>query len=180
MFPLQFRGPSNSATKRARDCGRRSQAWFLLSDELAAGCWGKKLAPRVATAKTNWRPAEAHRTIANASLRSKPQEAFTLQVTKSRRRYRKRLFSGDRTPQRDTTQTGSPVRQNWSRRFIFTALERRRPVNQSTSKRADAEVAVKYRIDGRIAGNAMQPISKELGTLQSSRVLKFLAGPGHC
>src|SRR6266699_2676563 len=122
----------------------------LLSDELAL-LLGKKLAPRVATAKQIGdllkRTEQSQRVLEQAT------EAFTLQVTKVEEDTEETI-SGDRLT-RDTT--GSPV-VKLVETVIFTALERR--ASDIHIEARDAEVAVKYRIDG-VLQHAMQPISKD-------------------
>src|SRR6266849_8507900 len=119
----------------------------LLSDELAL-LLGKKLAPRVATAKQIGdilkRTEQSQRVLEQAT------EAFTLQVTKTDEDTEETI-SGDRLT-RDTT--GSPV-VKLVETVIFTALERR--ASDIHIEARDAEVAVKSRIDG-VLQHAMQPI----------------------
>ena len=131
----------------------------LLSDELAL-LLGKKLAPRVATAKQIGdllkRTEQSQRVLEQAT------EAFTLQVTKAEEDTEETI-SGDRLT-RDTT--GSPV-VKLVETVIFTALERR--ASDIHIEARDAEVAVKYRIDG-VLQHAMQPISKDWHSAVISRI----------
>ena len=131
----------------------------LLSDELSL-LLGKKLAPRVATAKQIGdllkRTEQSQRVLEQAT------EAFTLKVTKTEEDTEETI-SGDRLT-RDTT--GSPV-VKLVETVIFTALERR--ASDIHIEARDAEVAVKYRIDG-VLQHAMQPISKEWHSAVLSRI----------
>jgi type IV pilus assembly protein PilB len=131
----------------------------LLSDELAL-LLGKKLAPRVATAKQIGdllkRTEQSQRVLEQAT------EAFTLQVTKTEEDTEETI-SGDRLT-RDTT--GSPV-VKLVETVIFTALERR--ASDIHIEARDSEVAVKYRIDG-VLQHAMQPISKDWHSAVISRI----------
>src|SRR6266481_2069185 len=131
----------------------------LLSDELAL-LLGKTLAPRVATAKQIGdllkRTEQSQRVLEQAT------EAFTLQVTKVDEDTEETI-SGDRLT-RDTT--GSPV-VKLVETVIFTALERR--ASDVHIEARDAEVAVKYRIDG-VLQHAMQPISKDWHSAVISRI----------
>src|ERR1700747_2625538 len=131
----------------------------LLMDELAL-LLGKKLAPRVATAKQIGdllkRTEQSQRVLEQAT------EAFTLQVTKAEEDTEETI-SGDRLT-RDTT--GSPV-VKLVETVIFTALERR--ASDIHIEARDAEVAVKYRIDG-VLQHAMQPIAKEWHSTVLSRI----------
>jgi type II secretory ATPase GspE/PulE/Tfp pilus assembly ATPase PilB-like protein len=131
----------------------------LLSDELSL-LLGKKLAPRVATAKQIGdllkRTEQSQRVLEQAT------EAFTLQVTKSDEDTEETI-SGDRLT-RDNT--GSPV-VKLVETVIFTALERR--ASDIHIEARDAEVAVKYRIDG-VLQHAMQPISKDWHSAVLSRI----------
>src|ERR1041384_7753191 len=131
----------------------------LLSDELAL-LLGKKLAPRVATAKQIGdllkRTEQSQRVLEQAT------EAFTLQVTKAEEDTEETI-SGDRLT-RDTT--GSPV-VKLVETVIFTALERR--ASDIHIEARDSEVAVKYRIDG-VLQHAMQPISKDWHSAVISRI----------
>src|SRR5881628_3583604 len=130
-----------------------------MSDELAL-LLGKKLAPRVATAKQIGdllkRTEQSQRVLEQAT------EAFTLQVTKTEEDTEETI-SGDRLT-RDTT--GSPV-VKLVETVIFTALERR--ASDIHIEARDAEVAVKYRIDG-VLQHAMQPISKDWHSAVISRI----------
>jgi type IV pilus assembly protein PilB len=131
----------------------------LLSDELSL-LLGKKLAPRVATAKQIGdllkRTEQSQRVLEQAT------EAFTLQVTKTEEDSEETI-SGDRLT-RDTT--GSPV-VKLVETVIFTALERR--ASDIHIEARDSEVAVKYRIDG-VLQHAMQPISKDWHSAVLSRI----------
>src|ERR1041384_2812259 len=131
----------------------------LLSDELAL-LLGKKLAPRVATAKQIGdllkRTEQSQRVLEQAT------EAFTLQVTKAEEDTEETI-SGYRLT-RDTT--GSPV-VKLVETVIFTALERR--ASDIHIEARDSEVAVKYRIDG-VLQHAMQPISKDWHSAVISRI----------
>jgi type IV pilus assembly protein PilB len=131
----------------------------LLSDELSL-LLGKKLAPRVATAKQIGdllkRTEQSQRVLEQAT------EAFTLQVTKTEEDTEETI-SGDRLT-RDTT--GSPV-VKLVETVIFTALERR--ASDVHIEARDSEVAVKYRIDG-VLQHAMQPISKDWHSAVISRI----------
>src|ERR1700758_919811 len=131
----------------------------LLSDELSL-LLGKKLAPRVATAKQIGdllkRTEQSQRVLEQAT------EAFTMQVTKSEEDTEETI-SGDRLT-RDTT--GSPI-VKLVETVIFTALERR--ASDIHIEARDAEVAIKYRIDG-VLQHAMQPISKEHHSAVLSRI----------
>src|SRR6202166_3196627 len=131
----------------------------LLSDELPL-LLGKKLAPRVATAKQIGdilkRTEQSQRVLEQAT------EAFTLQVTKTEEDTEETI-SGDRLT-RDTT--GSPV-VKLVETVIFTALERR--ASDIHIEARDAEVAVKYRIDG-VLQHAMQPMSKDWHSAVISRI----------
>src|SRR6267154_796872 len=130
-----------------------------MSDELAL-LLGKKLAPRVATAKQIGdllkRTEQSQRVLEQAT------EAFTLQVTKADEDTEETI-SGDRLT-RDTT--GSPV-VRLVETIIFTALERR--ASDIHIEARDSEVAVKYRIDG-VLQHAMQPIAKEWHSTVLSRI----------
>ena len=131
----------------------------LLSDELAL-LLGKKLAPRVATAKQIGdilkRTEQSQRVLEQAT------EAFTLQVSKTDEDTEETI-SGDRLT-RDNT--GSPV-VKLVETVIFTALERR--ASDIHIEARDSEVAVKYRIDG-VLQHAMQPISKDWHSAVLSRI----------
>src|SRR6266480_6799772 len=108
----------------------------LLSDELAL-LLGKKLAPRVATAKQIGdllkRTEQSQRVLEQAT------EAFTLQTSKEDEDSEETI-SGDRLT-RDST--ASPV-VRLVETIIFTALERR--ASDIHIEARDSEVAVKYRI----------------------------------
>src|SRR6266568_3611193 len=123
----------------------------LLSDELAL-LLGKKLAPRVATAKQ----------IGDLLKRTEQSQRVLEQATKADEDTEETI-SGDRLT-RDTT--GSPV-VKLVETVIFTALERR--ASDIHIEARDAEVAVKYRIDG-VLQHAMQPISKDWHSAVISRI----------
>src|SRR5213080_4248695 len=129
------------------------------SDELPL-LLGKKLLIRVATARqiadVLKRTEQSQRVLEQAT------EAFTLQVTKTEEDTEETI-SGDRLT-RDTT--GSPV-VKLVETVIFTALERR--ASDIHIEARDAEVAVKYRIDG-VLQHAMQPISKDWHSAVISRI----------
>ncbi|HWZ97083.1 MAG TPA: GspE/PulE family protein [Candidatus Dormibacteraeota bacterium] len=131
----------------------------LLSDELPL-LLGKKLVIKVATAREIGdllkRTEQSQRVLEQAT------EAFTLQVGKAEEDGDETL-SGDRVT-RDTT--ASPV-VKLVETVIFTALERR--ASDIHIEARDAEVAVKYRIDG-VLQHAMQPISKEWHSSVISRI----------
>src|SRR6266576_6805472 len=131
----------------------------LLSDELAL-LLGKKLAPRVATAKQIGdllkRTEQSQRVLEQAT------EAFTLQTSKDDEESDETI-SGDRLT-RDST--ASPV-VRLVETIIFTALERR--ASDIHIEARDTEVAVKYRIDG-VLQHAMQPIAKEHHSSVLSRI----------
>src|SRR5499427_8062356 len=131
----------------------------LLSDELSL-LLGKKLAPRVATAKQIGdllkRTEQSQRVLEQAT------EAFTLQIGKDETESEETI-SGDRLT-RDST--ASPV-VRLVETVIFTALERR--ASDIHIEARDAEVAVKYRIDG-VLQHAMQPIAKEWHSTVLSRI----------
>jgi len=130
-----------------------------LTDELQL-LLGKKLAIKVATARQIGdllkRTEQSQRVLEQAT------EAFTLQVGKTEEDGDETL-SGDRVT-RDTT--ASPV-VKLVETVIFTALERR--ASDIHIEARDAEVAVKYRIDG-VLQHAMQPISKEWHSSVISRI----------
>src|SRR3984957_9828071 len=121
----------------------------LLSDELPL-LLGKKLAIKVATPRQISdllkRTEQSQRVLEQAT------EAFTLQVGKDEEESDETI-SGDRLT-RDTAV--SPV-VRLVETIIFTALERR--ASDIHIEARDAEVAVKYRIDG-VLQHAMQPIAK--------------------
>jgi type IV pilus assembly protein PilB len=131
----------------------------LLSDELPL-LLGKKLAIKVATARQISdllkRTEQSQRVLEQAT------EAFTLQVAKEDEEGDETI-SGDRLT-RDTTV--SPV-VRLVETIIFTALERR--ASDIHIEARDAEVAVKYRIDG-VLQHAMQPIAKEWHSTVLSRI----------
>jgi type IV pilus assembly protein PilB len=131
----------------------------LLSDELPL-LLGKKLAIKVATARQIGdllkRTEQSQRVLEQAT------EAFTLQVSKEDEEGEETI-SGDRLT-RDTTV--SPV-VRLVETIIFTALERR--ASDIHIEARDAEVAVKYRIDG-VLQHAMQPIAKEWHSTVISRI----------
>jgi type IV pilus assembly protein PilB len=131
----------------------------LLSDELPL-LLGKKLAIKVATSRQISdllkRTEQSQRVLEQAT------EAFTLQVSKDDEEGEETI-SGDRLT-RDTTV--SPV-VRLVETIIFTALERR--ASDIHIEARDAEVAVKYRIDG-VLQHAMQPIAKEWHSTVISRI----------
>ena len=131
----------------------------LLSDELPL-LLGKKLAIKVATAKQISdllkRTEQSQRVLEQAT------EAFTLQVSKEEEESDETI-SGDRLT-RDTAV--NPV-VRLVETIIFTALERR--ASDIHIEARDAEVAVKYRIDG-VLQHAMQPIAKEWHQTVLSRI----------
>jgi type IV pilus assembly protein PilB len=133
----------------------------LLSDELPL-LLGKKLSIKVATAKQISdllkRTEQSQRVLEQAT------EAFTLQVSKEEEeRESEETISGDRLT-RDTAV--NPV-VRLVETVIFTALERR--ASDIHIEARDAEVAVKYRIDG-VLQHAMQPIAKEWHQTVLSRI----------
>src|SRR5215468_9116961 len=131
----------------------------LLSDELSL-LLGKKLHIKVATPRQISdllkRTEQSQRVLEQAT------EAFTLQVAKDEEETEETI-SGDRLT-RDTTV--SPV-VRLVETIIFTALERR--ASDIHIEARDAEVAVKYRIDG-VLQHAMQPIAKEWHSTVISRI----------
>src|SRR5271154_760428 len=131
----------------------------LLSDELPL-LLGKKLAIKVATSRQISdllkRTEQSQRVLEQAT------EAFTLQISKDDEEGEETI-SGDRLT-RDTTV--SPV-VRLVETVIFTALERR--ASDIHIEARDAEVAVKYRIDGGLQ-HAMQPIAKEWHSTVLSRI----------
>src|SRR5499427_5624116 len=131
----------------------------ILSDELPL-LLGKKLAYKVATARQIGdllkRTEQSQRVLEQAT------EAFTLQIGKDETESEETI-SGDRLT-RDST--ASPV-VRLVETVIFTALERR--ASDIHIEARDAEVAVKYRIDG-VLQHAMQPISKEWHSSVISRI----------
>jgi type IV pilus assembly protein PilB len=132
----------------------------ILSDELPL-LLGKKLTYKVATARQIGdllkRTEQSQRVLEQAT------EAFTLQVSKEDEEESEETISGDRLT-RDTTV--SPV-VRLVETIIFTALERR--ASDIHIEARDAEVAVKYRIDG-VLQHAMQPIAKEWHSTVLSRI----------
>jgi type IV pilus assembly protein PilB len=132
----------------------------ILSDELPL-LLGKKLTYKVATPRQISdllkRTEQSQRVLEQAT------EAFTLQVTKDDEEESEETISGDRLT-RDTTV--SPV-VRLVETIIFTALERR--ASDIHIEARDAEVAVKYRIDG-VLQHAMQPIAKEWHSTVLSRI----------
>jgi type IV pilus assembly protein PilB len=131
----------------------------LLSDELPL-LLGKKLSIKVATlhqiSDLLKRTEQSQRVLEQAT------EAFTMQVSKDDEESDETI-SGDRLT-RDTTV--SPV-VRLVETVIFTALERR--ASDIHIEARDAEVAVKYRIDG-VLQHAMQPIAKEWHSTVISRI----------
>ncbi len=132
----------------------------ILSDELPL-LLGKKLAYKVATPRQISdllkRTEQSQRVLEQAT------EAFTLQVSKEDEEEGEETISGDRLT-RDSTV--SPV-VRLVETIIFTALERR--ASDIHIEARDAEVAVKYRIDG-VLQHAMQPIAKEWHSTVLSRI----------
>src|SRR5277367_3111622 len=132
----------------------------LLSDELPL-LLGKKLAIKVATARQIGdllkRTEQSQRVLEQAT------EAFTPQVSKEEEESEETI-SGDRLTRGDTSV--SPV-VRLVETIIFTALERR--ASDIHIEARDAEVAVKYRIDG-VLQHAMQPIAKEWHSTVLSRI----------
>jgi type IV pilus assembly protein PilB len=130
-----------------------------MSDELPL-LLGKKLSIRVATARQISdllkRTEQSQRVLEQAT------EAFALQTAKEDEETEETI-SGDRLT-RDST--ASPV-VRLVETIIFTALERR--ASDIHIEARDAEVAVKYRIDG-VLQHAMQPISKEWHSTVLSRI----------
>ena len=131
----------------------------LLSDELPL-LLGKKLTIKVATATQISdllkRTEQSQRVLEQAT------EAFTLQVAKEEEETEETI-SADRLT-RDTT--ASPV-VRLVETVIFTALERR--ASDIHIEARDAEVVVKYRIDG-VLQHAMPPIAKEWHSTIISRI----------
>jgi type IV pilus assembly protein PilB len=131
----------------------------LLSDELPL-LLGKKLAIKVATAAQISdllkRTEQSQRVLEQAT------EAFTLQVSKDEDDSEENI-SADRLTG-DTT--ASPV-VRLVETVIFTALERR--ASDIHIEARDAEVVVKYRIDG-VLQHAMPPISKDWHSTIISRI----------
>jgi type IV pilus assembly protein PilB len=132
----------------------------ILSDELPL-LLGKKLTYKVATPRQISdllkRTEQSQRVLEQAT------EAFTLQISKEDEEESDETISGDRLT-RDTTV--SPV-VRLVETIIFTALERR--ASDIHIEARDAEVAVKYRIDG-VLQHAMQPIAKEWHSTVLSRI----------
>jgi type IV pilus assembly protein PilB len=132
----------------------------ILSDELPL-LLGKKLTYKVATPRQISdllkRTEQSQRVLEQAT------EAFTLQISKEEEEESDETISGDRLT-RDTTV--SPV-VRLVETIIFTALERR--ASDIHIEARDAEVAVKYRIDG-VLQHAMQPIAKEWHSTVLSRI----------
>jgi type IV pilus assembly protein PilB len=130
-----------------------------LTDELQL-LLGKKLSIKVATARQIGdllkRTEQSQRVLEQAT------EAFTLQTSKADDQEDETL-SGDRVT-RDTT--ASPI-VKLVETVIFTALERR--ASDIHIEARDAEVAVKYRIDG-VLQHAMTPISKDWHSPVISRI----------
>jgi type IV pilus assembly protein PilB len=130
-----------------------------MNDELPL-LLGKKLAIKVATPRQISdllkRTEQSQRVLEQAT------EAFTLQVAKEEEESDETI-SADRLT-RDTAV--SPV-VRLVETIIFTALERR--ASDIHIEARDAEVAVKYRIDG-VLQHAMQPIAKEWHSSVLSRI----------
>jgi len=152
FVPLESR--DNVLTIAAADPGQVQS-----SDELPL-LLGKKLLIRVATARQIGdllkRTEQSQRVLEQAT------EAFTLQTSKEDEESEETI-SGDRLT-RDST--ASPV-VRLVETIIFTALERR--ASDIHIEARDAEVAVKYRIDG-VLQHAMQPIAKEWHGMVLSRI----------
>jgi type IV pilus assembly protein PilB len=131
----------------------------LLSDELPL-LLGKKLVLKVAT------PAQISdllkRTEQSQRVLEQATEAFTLQVVQDEEEREDSLFAERLT--RDAAV--SPVVRLVDT-VIFTALERR--ASDVHIEARDAEVVVKYRIDG-VLVHAMPPISKEWHSTILSRI----------
>src|SRR6266699_177524 len=131
----------------------------LLSDELPL-LLGKKLSIKVATARQIGdllkRTEQSQRVLEQAT------EAFTLQVSKEEEETEETI-SADRLT-RETT--ASPI-VRLVETVIFTALERR--ASDIHIEARDAEVVVKYRIDG-VLQHAMPPIAKEWHSTIISRI----------
>ena len=129
------------------------------SDELQL-LLGKKLLIRVATARQIGdllkRTEQSQRVLEQAT------EAFALQTAKEEEESEETI-SGDRLTRESTA---SPV-VRLVETIIFTALERR--ASDIHIEARDAEVAVKYRIDG-VLQHAMQPIGKEWHPMVLSRI----------
>ena len=149
------------ATNNSLSIAVADPSQVLLSDELPL-LLGKKLAIKVATPKQISdllkRTEQSQRVLEQAT------EAFTLQVSKEEEEEEsEETISGDRLT-RDTAV--SPV-VRLVETIIFTALERR--ASDIHIEARDAEVAVKYRIDG-VLQHAMQPIAKEWHQTVLSRI----------
>jgi type IV pilus assembly protein PilB len=153
FVPLESHG--NVLSIAAADPGQ-----VQMSDELPL-LLGKKLSIKVATrrqiADLLKRTEQSQRVLEQAT------EAFTLQVAKEEEEGEETI-SGDRLTRGDTTV--SPV-VRLVETIIFTALERR--ASDIHIEARDAEVAVKYRIDG-VLQHAMQPIAKEWHSTVLSRI----------
>jgi len=132
----------------------------LLSDELQL-LLGKRLSAKVATARQIGdllkRTEQSQRVLEQAT------EAFTLQDTKVEEESDETI-SADRLTSADSAV--SPV-VRLVETVIFTALERR--ASDIHIEARDAEVAVKYRIDG-VLQHAMQPIAKDWHSPVISRI----------
>jgi type IV pilus assembly protein PilB len=132
----------------------------LLSDELPL-LLGKKLIIKVATATQIGdllkRTEQSQRVLEQAT------EAFTLQVSREEEEETEETISADRLT-RDTAV--SPV-VRLVETVIFTALERR--ASDIHIEARDAEVVVKYRIDG-VLQHAMPPIAKDWHSTILSRI----------
>src|SRR5881396_730244 len=130
-----------------------------LTDELQL-LLGKKLSIKVATARQIGdilkRTEQSQRVLEQAT------EAFTLQVSKEEEETEETI-SADRLT-RETT--ASPI-VRLVETVIFTALERR--ASDIHIEARDAEVVVKYRIDG-VLQHAMPPIAKEWHSTIISRI----------
>jgi type IV pilus assembly protein PilB len=131
----------------------------LLSDELPL-LLGKKLVLRVAT------PTQISdllkRTEQSQRVLEQATEAFTLQVVQDEDESEEALFA-----ERLTEDGGVSPIVRLVDTVIFTALERR--ASDIHIEARDAEVAVKYRIDG-VLQHAMQPIAKEWHSTVLSRI----------
>jgi type IV pilus assembly protein PilB len=131
----------------------------LLSDELPL-LLGKKLVLKVAT------PTQISdllkRTEQSQRVLEQATEAFTLQVVADEEDGEEAIFADRMT--RDTAV--SPIVRLVDT-VIFTSLERR--ASDIHIEARDAEVVVKYRIDG-VLVNAMPPISKEWHSTILSRI----------
>src|SRR6266852_3878163 len=151
LVPLEIN--NNILSIAAADPGQ-----IQMSDELPL-LLGKKLSVRVATARQIGdllkRTEQSQRVLEQAT------EAFTLQTSKEEESDE--TISGDRLTRESTA---SPV-VRLVETIIFTALERR--ASDIHIEARDAEVAVKYRIDG-VLQHAMQPISKEWHSTVLSRI----------